>query len=705
MRGYLNYTKILAVVCLLIVRAAPAGAQGNDDCLACHGEADFTVEDEKGDTVSLHVDRALFESSSHGAFSCTDCHGDVDLAGHPGQETPPAKVNCALCHEDVAGVFRRSIHGQLLEMGDREVPDCSACHGRHDIFPARDRRSSVNKFNLMYTCAKCHQNEELQKKRKFGSPDAIPLFYESVHAKGLLRDGLVVAPSCNDCHGSHEIQVSSNPESPIYRRNVYKTCGKCHTRIEEVYRTSIHGELVEQGDKRGPVCYDCHESHRIISPETVAFKHYSDEKCGQCHQDMLKRYQETFHGKAMALGATDVAACYDCHGHHDIVRTSDPRSYIHPDNRLATCSRCHENATPKFTGFITHANYFDRRSYPQLFYTFILMTSLLVGVFAFFGLHTLLWIIRSTALFLRDSKAFRHAKIRVRKDELVYRRFNPLERFFHILLIISFTTLALTGLPLKFFYADWARVLIKLFGGVQNAGYLHRFAALILFVVFVIHVVNLAKGFIPRLKTIKDPASGKFSLKALAAYFFRPDSLIPGWRDVRDFWDHQKWFFGRGAKPKFDRWTYWEKFDYFAVFWGVAIIGLSGLIMWFPAFFTFFLPGWVINVAQITHSDEALLAAGFIFTFHFFNVHFRIEKFPMDTVIFSGKISLAELKEERAGWLERLELQDRLDRLKAGDEWEGWRPIARTFGFIAFGVGLLLAGSIFVVMVLRLLSP
>jgi predicted CXXCH cytochrome family protein len=702
----LKSTRILTALCLvLLIRAAPAAAQENEDCLACHGETDFTVENEKGEAVSFYVDQELFSGSSHGEFSCTDCHSDLDPLDHPGGEVPVIKVDCASCHEDVSEVYQASIHGQLLEMGDREVPDCSGCHGDHDIFPSRDRRSSVNKFNLMYTCARCHQNEELQKQREFGRPDAIPLFYESVHAKGLLKDGLIVAPSCNDCHGSHEIQVASSPASPIYKSKVYKTCGKCHTKVEEVYRESIHGQLVEQGDKRGPVCTDCHESHRIISPETLRFKQYSDQRCGGCHEEMLERYHETFHGKAMVLGATDVAACFDCHGHHDIVRTSDPRSQIHPDNKIATCSKCHENANPNFTNYIAHADHFDRKNYPQLFYTFILMTILLISVFSFFGLHTLLWVIRSLALFFRDSKTFREAKIKVRKDELVYRRFAPLERFFHILLIISFTTLALTGLPLKFFYADWAKMLIRLFGGVGNAGYLHRFAALTLFVVFIIHVINLIKGFIPRLKAARDPDSGKFSLKAFVDYLFRPDSLIPNWRDVKDFWDHQKWFFGRGDKPKFDRWTYWEKFDYFAVFWGVLIIGLSGLVMWFPNFFTLFLPGWIINVALIIHSDEALLAAGFIFTFHFFNVHFRIEKFPMDTVIFSGKISMAELKEERSGWLERLETRGELDQLKVGDEWEGWRPIVKTFGFIAFGLGLVLAGAIFIVMVLRLLEP
>jgi cytochrome b subunit of formate dehydrogenase len=273
----------------------------------------------------------------------------------------------------------------------------------------------------------------------------------------------------------------------------------------------------------------------------------------------------------------------------------------------------------------------------------------------------------------------------------------------HVLLIISFITLAVTGLPLKFYYAHWAGVLMKILGGVEIANYLHRTAAVILVGVFLIHVVNLVRKFIPQFKTIKDPETGRFTIKALMDYMFRPDSLIPHWRDVRDFWNHQLWFFGKGEKPRFERWTYWEKFDYFAVFWGVVIIGGSGLIMWFPTFFTTFLPGWIINVALIIHSDEALLAAGFIFTFHFFNVHFRIEKFPMDTVVFSGKVSRAELVEERGQWYDRLFSSGQLEKLRSGDEWDSWRPIAKTFGFLAFGTGIVLALAIFGAMLIRLI--
>jgi hypothetical protein len=231
---------------------------------------------------------------------------------------------------------------------------------------------------------------------------------------------------------------------------------------------------------------------------------------------------------------------------------------------------------------------------------------------------------------------------------------------------------------------------------------LHHLGALITFAYFGLHLAALVTGLWRNRGALRDPQSGRLRPRRLWDALFGPDSMVPSFQDWRDFVAHQKWFFGKGPKPQFDRWTYWERFDYFAVFWGIFIIGASGLIMWFPEFFTRFLPGWVINIALILHSDEALLAAGFIFTFHFFNTHFRIEKFPMDTVIFSGRISKTELVHERRRWYERLVASGRLDAHRVKDEWEGRKKIARTFGFMFFGLGLLLLGLIIYAMASRL---
>jgi cytochrome b subunit of formate dehydrogenase len=224
------------------------------------------------------------------------------------------------------------------------------------------------------------------------------------------------------------------------------------------------------------------------------------------------------------------------------------------------------------------------------------------------------------------------------------------------------------------------------------------------FAYFVLHVSSLLKNFWKNRGALRDPASGKVTVRRIWSTIFGPDSMVPSLQDWHDFVAHQKWFFGKGPRPQFDRWTYWERFDYFAVFWGVAIIGFSGLIMWFPKFFTHFMPGWMINIALVVHSDEALLAAGFIFSFHFFNTHFRIEKFPMDTVIFSGRISKTEMLHERRRWYDRLLAAGKLEiyRVKP-DDWEGRKNIAKTFGFIFFGTGLVLLALIVYAMISRLL--
>ena len=230
-------------------------------------------------------------------------------------------------------------------------------------------------------------------------------------------------------------------------------------------------------------------------------------------------------------------------------------------------------------------------------------------------------------------------------------RFSRLNRVLHVMMIVSFISLALTGMTLKFSYTGWAVILSKIFGGFESAGFIHRFAAVIMLSAFVIHIIDLV-----RIKRKEN--------KSLKELLFGPDSMLFNKQDLRDFTGSLKWFVGLGERPEYGRWTYWEKFDYFAVFWGIFVIGSTGLTLWFPEFFTQFFPGWVINVATIIHSDEALLATGFIFTVHFFNTHLRPEKFPMDIVIFSGRVPLEEFKldkpKEYKELIEKGELQKHL---------------------------------------------
>jgi cytochrome b subunit of formate dehydrogenase len=292
----------------------------------------------------------------------------------------------------------------------------------------------------------------------------------------------------------------------------------------------------------------------------------------------------------MALGrpnvASDVAACYDCHGHHDVFPVSDPRSRLSKERILGTCQQCHEGVTPKFTEYQPHADPLDAANYPLLNKVFLFMTALLIGVFGFFGLHTLLWLVRSVYLYLNDTKTFREAKVQVHSDDEQFTRFTPFERALHLMVVTSFLLLVLTGMPLKFYYTELGEDDLqpaRRRGG--RARSLHHFGAIITFAYFVLHLGELVRTLWSQARRRAQPATGRSSCAGWAAVF-GPDSMVPSFQDWRDFIAHQKWFFGKGPRPQFDRWTYWERFDYFAVFWGIFAIGVSGLVMWFPKFFT-----------------------------------------------------------------------------------------------------------------------
>lgn len=264
-------------------------------------------------------------------------------------------------------------------------------------------------------------------------------------------------------------------------------------------------------------------------------------------------------------------------------------------------------------------------------------------------------------------------------DKKIYiQRFDPFSRFLHLLVIISFLSLALTGMIIKFSDVGIFQFLSDLFGGYEVTGFIHRVAAIITFLYFGLHI-----GYLFNKRKIK---GGSFS-KLLKG----ENSLVPNKRDLIEFGQTFKWFIGKGPRPQYGRWTYWEKFDYFAVFWGVGVIGLSGLILWFPEFFTLLgIPGWIINVATIIHSDEALLATGFIFTVHFFNTHFRPDKFPMDTVIFTGKVELEEFIEDRPREYQVLIDNNELESKFVEAPPESLVRAARIFGFTAFSIGLII---------------
>ncbi len=263
-----------------------------------------------------------------------------------------------------------------------------------------------------------------------------------------------------------------------------------------------------------------------------------------------------------------------------------------------------------------------------------------------------------------------------RAKRIYFVRFNHFHRVMHLFVMTSFLGLALTGLPLKYSDSLWARYLVTFLGGFERAGFLHRVCAVVTFGYFAAHLCYLCYFF-------------KYKLtQPLFTFLLGPNSMVPGIKDAKDLYANFRWFLGLGPRPRFDRWTYWEKFDYWAVFWGVGMIGVSGLFLWFPTLAARLFPGWVLNIATIVHSDEALLATGFIFIFHFIHTHLRGDKFPLDPVIFTGRVEEEEFREERSTEYERLEREGRLKAIQSDPPALWLEVAAAVVGFSALSVGI-----------------
>lgn len=324
-------------------------------------------------------------------------------------------------------------------------------------------------------------------------------------------------------------------------------------------------------------------------------------------------------------------------------------------NRLKTCQQCHNEKKPGMVlateGFVTfgpHANGHDFQKYPQMWLATKLMVGLLIGVFAFFWLHSGLWYYREWQD-RKQGKTVSHVHIDALGLETKkhFRRFPWGWRVAHLAFAVITMTLVLTGTSALFSNTAWAPMVAAAVGGPKVLGLIHRVAAALFVGVFLIHFVYVIQRLL-RDRTFR---------------WFGPDSLIPNWKDLSDCWGMFKWFVGKGPRPQFDRWTYFEKFDYWAVFWGVNIIGWSGLMLALPHVTATYLPGWVFNVATLVHGEEAFLAAVFLFTVHFFNNHFRPDKLPPpDVVMFTGTQSIEEFRADHPAHYLRLVKSGELEK-------------------------------------------
>lgn len=666
-------------------------AADENTCIVCHADSDMW--DEQSRNLFIPKDKLDKDVHWQKGVNCSDCHGGDAKSADKGDahssengfRSKPAEIRkyCSYCHESEGLELIKGVHdkaGPKNDLGQGTPLGCDKCHGNnpHYVLPVKDHGSPVFIDNQVKLCGACHEKD-------------YDTYTKNAHGMGLYRMGLQVTASCADCHGAHGIYKPADQRSTLYLGNVAGTCGKCHRFIAEYLQKSIHSSGKGLGEpakrlapggrsKQHPSCTSCHQGHSIEFVESGHFRQHISNLCGNCHGELSGRYAMSIHGELTELGYGPAAKCSDCHGSHEILSISNPESPVAKENLQTTCRNCHPNANRRFVEFKPHVDHTNRQTDPILYWVYKVLMTLMILVFSFFGLHSLLWFVRSLVDVLQNGRPPQLAP-----GEVAYERFTAFHRYGHTLLLVSFLGLALTGIPLKYSDKDWAKVLADVWGGFASTSIWHRCFAVGTFVVFFAYLILLLVRF------IQGRRAGKKTLRLV----FGLDSPVPNWRDVKDFFRMVRWFIGMGPKPTFERWAYWDKFDFWGAIADVVIIGTTGLILWFPNLFCLFLPGITLNIAKLIHSTQALLATGFVFAVHFFNTHLRADKFPADMSVLTGLYGEEEFVTERPEYMERLRREGKLDQMRVPVPSKRFLMFVKLGGYFALIAGLgLLAGII-----------
>jgi cytochrome b subunit of formate dehydrogenase len=253
------------------------------------------------------------------------------------------------------------------------------------------------------------------------------------------------------------------------------------------------------------------------------------------------------------------------------------------------------------------------------------------------------------------------------------KRFNVIDRLFHVSLMITFLLQTATGFSRLYIGTAWGRKVNTAVGGYEGSLQLHKWVGVAMIAGFILHSIYLAT----RIKW-------RTPLKSILG----EDSLVPNFKDLKHFGQQVRWIFGLGPPPRFDRWTYWEKFDYWAVYWGLPLLAATGLMLMYPLATSRILPGWSLNIAALLHEAEAILAVTYIFIVHFFIGHLRPSSFPMNEVMFAGSVPLEAAAEEKPAWVARLRSEQRLtgEGPTAPGRW--FRVVYFVFGYAALSCGV-----------------
>lgn len=698
---------------LTAVASIPLISQTREECLMCHGDPGLTME-KGGKEVSLFVDEKPLAASPHASLlcvachtgfdpeniphknpmtpvncrtchsdaprkhafhpqmarasgtdgskdvSCKACHGTHDVVSPklPSSRFHPSRVSetCKTCHEETHRSYTQSAHGEASRQGVTGSPTCLTCH-RNDITPEPDRNKQKLKVAQERMCLSCHLDDPNVRARTSPSAGFIAAYENSVHGKALLG-GNGEAANCVDCHGSHEVAKGTDPRARVHRQRISSTCGTCHADIAEEFNAGVHGHAVQRGIKDAPVCTDCHGEHNILSPSDprspVAPLNVSGRVCSPCHSSValsekygiatnrFQTFSDSYHGLAVRAGSVEAANCASCHGAHRILPSSDPASSVHKDNLAKTCGGCHPGANERFAIGNVHVS-MAREEEPLLYWIATAYIILIVSIVGGMAVH-------NAADFIKKSRR----RLQVRRGEIpehagrgLYLRMTLSERLQHGSLLVSFILLVITGFMLRYPDAWWVVWIRNLSDSIFDLrGLVHRIAAVVMVGASLFHIGYLA--FTER---------GKALLK----------DLLPRVQDVRDAIAVLKYNFGLSTvKPRFGRFSYIEKSEYWALVWGTIVMAVTGVIMWFDNTFMGLLTklGW--DVARTIHFYEAWLATLSIIVWHFYYVIFNPDIYPMNMAWLTGNLTESEMAEEHPLELEKLK-KEGMEEVKTKD--------------------------------------
>jgi len=655
---------------------SPQPSKQDEACLACHGQAE--MKSDAGKNISISPEKHA--GSVHGILGCQDCHTSIKEFPHPAkiqkvqcaschaeqssdfaksvhsllgeagcdschgnvhETTEAAKIApsaCAQCHAEEVKKLAASIHGQAASKGDPDAPTCLSCHGAvHKILASSEAGSTAAKRNEPAMCARCHSDAGFLSRHKIPIVHPVEQYLQSVHGRAVLagKDGA----ACADCHDSHGILPARDPRSTVSHWKVAATCGACHKQIAATFEESVHGQAIAAGAQDAPDCTACHGEHLILAHSNPASPIYaanvSTETCGRCHSDTrlarlydlpadrVPSYADSYHGLAVREGSLTAANCASCHGVHNIFRSSDPRSTVNSANLSKTCGNCHQGIGTNAAIGTVHVQISGGPAHPVvrwIRWTYLILIPLTLG---FMLLHNLIDFF---------SKLVR-PPVRLPGGERVV-RMNLGFRIAHWGVMLSFPVLVYTGFALKFSDAWWARPLLLWEQRADFRGGVHRAAAVLLLAATLYHFVHLALNRRDRKLLVH---------------------MLPQFRDLTDLLAVLRFNLGMSKTlPRFAKFNYAEKMEYWAFLWGTGVMALSGFLLWFNNFALRYFPKWITDAATAVHWYEALLATFSILLWHFYFVIFDPMVYPMDLAWFNGKVPAEHYEHARPEYLAAL---------------------------------------------------